>query len=152
METRERCEQLQRQAEQRGRVEGRLCAVARVTEKRLGRLLAEAERATLAGGLDRLGEDHVLEVVLFFPADMLTAWLVDPSKWFEEYQRQLEDRGRRRALARMFEVRLNRTLADAEQTTLAQRMDRMGEDRICDVMIALAGTTLAAWLADPSAA
>jgi hypothetical protein len=42
-------------------------------------------------------------------------------------------------------------LTEAERATLAQRVERLGADRVLDVHYELAADALAAWLADPAA-
>jgi hypothetical protein len=38
-----------------------------------------------------------------------------------------------------------------EHAVLAERLDRLGEDRIVDLFLTHGGAALAAWLADPAA-
>jgi hypothetical protein len=89
METREWYEQFEarrreqeaqrlKQAEERGKLEGKLQLAAPICEVRLGRPLTEAENAVLAERLDRLGEKRVSQV-LMFSSEALQAWLSDPS-------------------------------------------------------------------------
>ncbi|WP_148313262.1 hypothetical protein [Sorangium cellulosum] len=82
-------------------------------------------------------------------------------EWFKSYQaeqRQLGldegkrlglDEGKRLALARLFEKRLGRAMTDDERSTLAERLARLGEERLDEVVLTLDGETLAAWLANP---
>jgi hypothetical protein len=94
METREWYEQFEarrreqeaqrlKQAEERGKLEGKLeeklQLMARLCGLRLGRPLTEAENAALAERLDRLGEDRVGQVMLSFSSEALQAWLSDPN-------------------------------------------------------------------------
>jgi hypothetical protein len=59
--------------------------------------------------------------------------------------------GQLSTLARQFERRLGRTLADTERATLGEQLDRLGLDRLDDVRLERSAEGLAAWLADPSA-
>ena len=61
------------------------------------------------------------------------------------------DQGRLLTLARLFERRLGRPLNQDEHATLSDRLNRLGEDRIEDVVLAFSSNALAAWLADPTA-
>jgi hypothetical protein len=61
-----------------GELEGKLEAVARMFEKRLGRPLAEAERAVLLRRLGSLGADRVIDVRDELGPDALAAWLAAP--------------------------------------------------------------------------
>jgi hypothetical protein len=51
----------------------------------------------------------------------------------------------------LFAKRLARPLAEAELGQIAERLDRLGEDRMDDVLLGFAPEALAAWLADPAA-
>ncbi|KYF53918.1 hypothetical protein BE08_07020 [Sorangium cellulosum] len=59
--------------------------------------------------------------------------------------------GQIRTLARQFEKKLGRPLAEAERSVLTERLDRLGPDRLDDVLLELPADALAAWLADPAA-
>jgi flagellar biosynthesis/type III secretory pathway protein FliH len=59
------------------------------------------------------------------------------------------DEGRHRAMARLFEKRLGRAMTGEEHSALDARFDRLGEDRLDEVVLALAGDALTSWLADP---
>jgi hypothetical protein len=54
-------------------------------------------------------------------------------------------------LTRLFGLRLGRSLAPAERALVAERLVRLGEDRLDAVVLDLARDALAAWLADPEA-
>ncbi len=64
--------------QEKGREEGREEELLRLYERRLGRHLAEAERATLAERLETLGPDRLGDVVLDFAPRELADWLADP--------------------------------------------------------------------------
>jgi hypothetical protein len=51
----------------------------------------------------------------------------------------------------VFERKHGRSLTDGERRTIAERLDRVGPDRLGDVVLDLASDQLAAWLADPEA-
>jgi hypothetical protein len=72
-------------------------------------------------------------------------------EWFEQYNRRVRDEGRGQAIARLFARRLGRPLAEAERRVLAERIERLGEDRVDDVLLESSDRALAAWLADPAA-
>ncbi|WP_438014508.1 hypothetical protein WMF18_26875 [Sorangium sp. So ce315] len=52
---------------------------------------------------------------------------------------------------KQFEKKLGRPLAEAERSVLAERFDRLGPDRLDDVLLELPADAIAAWLADPAA-
>jgi hypothetical protein len=56
-----------------------------------------------------------------------------------------------RPLAHLFERRLGRTLSTDESATLLVRLDKLGADRLGDVVLDLPADELAAWLANPDA-
>lgn len=56
-----------------------------------------------------------------------------------------------RPLVHQFERRLARSLTDAEHAVLRERLDRLGADRLGDVVMDLPADALGAWLADPAA-
>jgi len=68
----------------------------------------------------------------------------------EGFEKGLKE-GQIRILARQFEKKLGRPLSDAEQSMLAERLDRLGLDRLDDVRLELSANALAAWLAEPAA-
>ena len=80
---------------------------------------------------------------------------METREWFEQFQRQLEQRGEQRArlqtVARLFEKRLGRSLSEPERAALAERLDRLGEDRVEDVVLSFSAEALGNWLADPAA-
>lgn len=91
------------------------------------------------------------------PADLLELppderdLIMETREWFEQFQRQIEDRTRLQVIARICEKRLGRALAETERATLAERLDRLGEDRVDDVLVSFSDSALAAWLGDPAA-
>ncbi|WP_437738295.1 hypothetical protein [Sorangium sp. So ce1335] len=59
--------------------------------------------------------------------------------------------GRLQMAARLCGVRLGRPLTEAETAALAERLERLGADRISEVMLSSSAEALAAWLSDPNA-
>jgi hypothetical protein len=59
--------------------------------------------------------------------------------------------GQLRTLERQFEKRLGRPLAPAERATLGERVGRLGDDRLDEVLFSFSAASTAAWLADPAA-
>jgi hypothetical protein len=62
----------------------------------------------------------------------------------------VRDEGRKEELVRLYERRLGRPLSDSERRSLSGRLERLGSDRIGDVVLDLDAGRLAAWLADES--
>lgn len=81
--------------------------------------------------------------------------IVEIQEWFAQYQESFrkegEDRGRVAVFTRQFERRLGRPLAESERRVLAERLARLGEDRVDNVVLGFTGEALAAWLVDPAA-
>jgi hypothetical protein len=93
--------------------------------------------------------------------------IMETREWFEQLQKQLREegvaqglsrgreegfaRGRLQAVSRLVEKRLRRPLVEAERRALAERIDRLGDDRVDEVLLAFSPATLGAWLSDPSA-
>ncbi|WP_437635850.1 hypothetical protein [Sorangium sp. So ce854] len=81
--------------------------------------------------------------------------VTEVQQWFEQLKQSLRDEGLKEGqiqmLARQFEKKLRRPLAEAERSVLAERFDRLGPDRLDDVLLELPADALAAWLADPTA-
>ncbi len=73
--------------------------------------------------------------------------MTDVQEWFEQVQRDAA----KDTIARMFARRLGRALGDGERRVLTDRIDRLGEDRVEDVLLTLDAGAIAAWLADPVA-
>ncbi|KYF71611.1 hypothetical protein BE11_34250 [Sorangium cellulosum] len=77
--------------------------------------------------------------------------VTEVQQWFEQLKQSLRDEGQLLTLARQFEKKLGRPLAEAERSVLAERLDHLGPDRLDDVRLELPADALAAWLADPAA-
>ena len=94
-------------------------------------------------------------------------FIMEAREWFERFQaermQQAEERGLLRGqnqgklegqiqnMARLCEIRLGRSLTDAEHAALASRFDRVGPDRIGQVVLSFSAEALGAWLANPHA-
>ena len=94
-------------------------------------------------------------------------FIMETREWFEQLQRQLREegvalglsrgreegfaRGRLQAISRIVERRLQRPLVEAERRALAERIERLGDERVDEVILAFSPATLAAWLSDPAA-
>jgi hypothetical protein len=77
--------------------------------------------------------------------------MVEIQKFYEEITQKMELKGRVATHASLLAKRLGRPLSDAEHAVLTERLDRLGEDRIFDLVLTHDGEALAAWLADPDA-
>jgi hypothetical protein len=94
-------------------------------------------------------------------------FIMETREWFEQLQRQLREegvaqglsrgreegfaRGRLQAISRIVERRLQRPLVEVERRSLAERIERLGDERVDEVILAFSPATLAAWLSDPAA-
>jgi hypothetical protein len=84
--------------------------------------------------------------------------LTEVRKWAAELEREGRQEGLkkglkegRQLLLRQVSRRLGRPLTVAEEATLLSRFDRVGPDRLGDVVLDFTPAELAAWLADPDA-
>ncbi|AUX19888.1 uncharacterized protein SOCEGT47_003410 [Sorangium cellulosum] len=93
--------------------------------------------------------------------------VTEAQQWFEQLKQSLRDEARKEALqegikegikegqigtrAKQFEKKLGRPFAEAERSVLTERFDRLGPDRLDDVLLELPADAVAAWLADPAA-
>ncbi|WP_437312013.1 hypothetical protein [Sorangium sp. So ce388] len=59
--------------------------------------------------------------------------------------------GRLQMASRVYAIRLGRPLTEAETAALAERLERLHEDRVSEVVLSFSADALAGWLADPNA-
>jgi len=75
--------------------------------------------------------------------------------WLEreraEAREQGLEKGRLELVLRLFERKLARPLTSEERADLIERANRLGADRLSDVVLDLDATALATWLANPTA-
>ncbi|WP_437641756.1 hypothetical protein [Sorangium sp. So ce854] len=95
---------------------------------------------------------------------------METREWYEQWNarrmkeaREAEERAQQRGhqlgqqlgqlqmASRLCAVRLGRPLTEAETAALAERLDRLGADRVSEVMLSSAAEALTAWLSDPNA-
>ncbi|WP_437564175.1 hypothetical protein [Sorangium sp. So ce542] len=69
----------------------------------------------------------------------------------EEAKREAEQRARLRLTAQMCELRFGRPLTEAETAALGERLARLQESRVAEVLLSFSAEALATWLADPNA-
>ncbi|XYI03710.1 hypothetical protein ACMHYB_29675 [Sorangium sp. So ce1128] len=62
-----------------------------------------------------------------------------------------EQLGRLQMASRVCAIRLGRPLTEAETAALAERLERLHEDRVGEVVLSFSADVLAGWLADPNA-
>ena len=79
---------------------------------------------------------------------------VEIQKSYEELRQERWQRGylegRIEMLAVFFAKRLGRSLTDAEHAALAERLVRLGKDRLIEILFTRDGEDAAAWFADPA--
>ncbi|KYF72359.1 hypothetical protein BE11_50850 [Sorangium cellulosum] len=93
-------------------------------------------------------------------------FIMETREWYEQWNarrmkeaKEAEERaqlrgqqlGQRQMTARLCAMRLGRPLTEAETTALAERLDRLREDRVGEVVLSSSAEALAAWLSDPNA-
>ncbi|XXY50051.1 hypothetical protein WME91_02730 [Sorangium sp. So ce269] len=62
-----------------------------------------------------------------------------------------EQLGRLQMAARVCAIRLGRPLTEVETAALAERLERLHEDRVGEAVLSFSADALAGWLADPNA-
>jgi hypothetical protein len=82
---------------------------------------------------------------------MLSAEDVMQSSVYQMGRQQGANEGKLEMLAGLYERRLKRSLTEGERTALAQRLEKLGADRLLDAPQELSANALAAWLAEPTA-
>jgi hypothetical protein len=92
----------------------------------------------------RARQQHIVEVILDMNPDMR-------DKLIREGLEEGIERGIERTVTHMAKRRLGRPLQQAEQAMLAAHLERLGAERVEDVVFSFSTDALAAWLADPSA-
>ncbi|WP_438030707.1 hypothetical protein [Sorangium sp. So ce233] len=82
-------------------------------------------------------------------------FIMETREWYEQWNarrmKEAEERGQLQMTARLCAMRLGRPLTEAETTALAERLDRLREDRVGEVVLSSSAEALAAWLSDPNA-
>ncbi|AUX43517.1 hypothetical protein SOCE26_049660 [Sorangium cellulosum] len=104
------------------------------------------------------------------PEDLLPALpaeerdlIVETREWFEQFTarrikegiqeaiKEAEERGELQMTVRLCAMRLGRPLTEAEHAALAERLDRVGQDRVGEVVLSFTPEALATWLSAPDA-
>ncbi|KYF72883.1 hypothetical protein BE17_47965 [Sorangium cellulosum] len=150
----------------RGTVLLRLLGSARVRRMALRDLAGLPEdaweRRLALPWLVRLSFEVPAELLPGLPAEERD-FIMETREWYEQTLKQAEERGVERGVergiergqlrmtARLCSMRLGRPLAEAEQAALAALLDRLGEDRVGEVVLTFSAEALAAWLAEPHA-
>jgi hypothetical protein len=73
------------------------------------------------------------------------------AKRHPEAQEPFVQKGLQQGLQHLFERRLGRPLVESEHLALREKLERLGGDRLGDVVLDLTPEALAAWLANPGA-
>jgi hypothetical protein len=79
------------------------------------------------------------------------AWELRKSELREEGRLEAMREGTLEVLTYEFGHRLRRDLTETERAILVTRIDRLGAERVGNVVLDLDTTQLASWLADPAA-
>jgi hypothetical protein len=120
------------------------------------------ERRVALPWLVRLSFEVPAELLPELPAEEREL-IMETREWFEQFEaqrmKQAEERGKLegklegklQVMARLCGLRLDRPLTETEKEALAARLDRLGEDRVGQVMLSFSSEALEAWLSDPNA-
>jgi hypothetical protein len=145
--------------------------VRRAALRELAALPEEAwERRLALPWLVRLSFEVPAEVLPGLPAEERD-FIMEAREWYERTLKEAEERGVGRGLkrgikrgiergvergqlqmaVRLCAVRLGRPLTGAERSAVAERLARLGEGRVGEMVLSASAEALAAWLADPNA-
>jgi hypothetical protein len=162
----------------RGTVLLRLLGSARVRRIALHDLAALPEdaweRRLAFPWLVRLSFEVPADLAAALPAEERD-FIMETQEWFEQFTARKVEEGMQEALpkavqealpkavqeakeswrletmARLCQRRLGRPLTEIDNAALADRIDRLGEERVEDVILSSSTDALSAWLADPNA-
>ncbi|WP_437878849.1 hypothetical protein [Sorangium sp. So ce513] len=135
------------------------------------------ERRVALPWLVRLSFEVPVELLPGLPSEERD-FIMETREWYEQWNarrmkeaREAEERAQQRGhqlgqqlgeqrgqqlgqlqmATRVCAVRLGRPLTEAETAALAERLDRLGADRVSEVMLSCSAEALTAWLSDPNA-
>ncbi|MCK6588751.1 MAG: hypothetical protein L6Q76_14330 [Polyangiaceae bacterium] len=136
----------------------RLLGSARVRRMALRDLAALPEdaweRRVALPWLVRLSFEVPAEVVVALPAEERD-FIMEAQEWYEQFNarrlKEAKESGQLETMMKLCGMRLGRPLNDDESTALAERLHRLGEERVGQVLLSSSSDMLGAWLSDPSA-
>jgi hypothetical protein len=136
----------------------RLLGSARVRRMALRDLAALPEdaweRRVALPWLVRLSFEVPAEIVAALPAEERD-FIMETREWYEQFNarrmKEAKESWRLQTMARLCGKRLGRPITETETATLADRLDRLGEERVEEVILSSSSEMLSAWLADPKA-
>ncbi|NUQ76900.1 MAG: hypothetical protein HUU21_25475 [Polyangiaceae bacterium] len=100
--------------------------------------------------LVRLSFEVPAEVVARLPADERD-FIMETREWYEQFNARRLKEAKESWHARLCGKHLGRPLTDAEKATFTDRLDRLGEERVEEVILSSSSEALGIWLADPNA-
>ncbi|WP_437518014.1 hypothetical protein [Sorangium sp. So ce1099] len=140
--------------------------VRRAALRDLAALPEEAwERRVALPWLVRLSFEVPEELLPGLPSEERD-FIMETREWYEQWNarrmqeaKEAEERaqqrghelGRLQMASRICATRLGRPLTEAETAALAERLERLHENRVSEVVLALSADALAGWLSDPNA-
>jgi hypothetical protein len=96
------------------------------------------------------------------PADLVAVlpaeerdFIMEAREWYEQFNarrvKEAEERGQLAAMAQLCGLRLGRPLTETENVALASLLDRLGKERVGQMILSSSSETLGIWLSDPNA-
>ena len=80
---------------------------------------------------------------------------MEAQEWYEQFNarrlKEAKESGQLETMEELCGMRLGRPLNEEESTALAERLHRLGKERVGQVLLSSSSDTLAAWLSDPNA-
>jgi hypothetical protein len=136
----------------------RLLGSARVRRMALRDLAALPEdaweRRVALPWLVRLSFEVPADIVVALPAEERD-FIMEAQEWYEQFNarrlKEAKESGQLETMTKLCSMRLGRPLSEEESTALAERLHRLGEERVGQVLLSSSSETLSIWLADPNA-
>ena len=136
----------------------RLLGSARVRRMALRDLAALPEdaweRQVALPWLVRLSFEVPADLVAALPAEERD-FIMEAREWYEQFNarrlKEAKESGHLEAMVQLCGMRLGRPLTETESTALAERLHRLGRERVGQILLSSSSEALGVWLSDPDA-
>lgn len=129
--------------------------VRRIALRDLAALPEDAwERRVALPWLVRLSFEVPADLVAALPAEE-REFIMEAQEWYEQLNarrlREAKESWQLEMMMKLCSMRLGRALNEEESTALAERLHRLGEEQVGQVLLSSSSETLGTWLSDPNA-
>jgi len=115
------------------------------------------ERRVALPWLVRRSFEVTAEVVADLPPEERD-FIMETREWYEQFNAKRlnealqkgKESGQLETMVQLCGTRLGRPLTEAESTALADRLNRLGKERVGQVLLSSSSEMLAVWLSDPN--